>query len=200
MKQVNNNLPPNSQQWVREVEKELGRIDRLSTQYRSLVRQQNSNTSSTSNSSGALQAEINELKHWQEYEVYDFPVADVDNLQAVDTIFPEFPNPSEYSGYIDFTISPYFLREESAGGASYGGYLQVFINFENTLQIANLDLWVGADPSSTSANSTFFRMPYGEDKFPAIVSIDLISELMDDIYSSAVIKGALYIEKRLRTV
>lgn len=201
MKQVNNNLPPNAQQWVREVEKQLKQIDTIKKQYESIIRNQNKSVASTAETVAEIKKQETIFNLNQSFQLYEFPtVANAPN-SAGRTMDIPLPDSNKFEGFFRFTIFPRAMDMGGGGGGASFSHLSLSL-VPNTGPIRVISVNdITEDPTGILADSVSTVVPFGPDIYEYITSVEMYTTLDSSTHpSGGQAGGYLLIEQNVRAV
>lgn len=201
MKQVNNNLPPNAQQWVREVEKQLNQIDAIKKQYESIIRNQNKSVASTVETVADIKKQETIFNLNQTFQLYEFPVVgDAPKSEGL-TMDISLPDNNKFEGFFRFTIFPRAMDMSGGGGGMSLSHLSLSLvpNLGPIRSISVNDII--EDPIGVSADSVSTVVPFGPYIYEYITSVEMYTTLESSTHpSGGQAGGYLLIEQNVRAV
>lgn len=201
MKQVSNNLPPNSQQWVREVEKQLKQIDTIKTQYESIIRNQNKSVASTAETVAEIKKQETIFNLNQTFQLYSFPTVYNAPKSAGITVDVPLPNSNKFEGYFRFTIFPRAMDMSGGGGGMSLSHLSLsLVPNMGPIRVISVNEII-EDPIGVSADSASTIVPFGPDINEYITSVEMNTTLEYSTHpSGGGAGGYLLIEQNVRAV
>lgn len=201
MKQVNNNLPPNSQQWVREVEKQLKQIDTIKKQYESTIRNQNKSVASTAETVAEIKKQETIFNLNQSFQLYEFPTVWGAPKSATITIDIPLPDKNKFEGFFRFTIFPRATDMSGGGGGLSTSHLNLAL-LPNSGPIRSLSVNdIYEDPFGISAESASTIVPFGPDILEYITSAQMSTTLDSSTHpSGGGAGGYLLVEQNIKEV
>lgn len=143
---INNNLPPASQQWVRDIESRLTSLESASKVSAETNRQQNVTLGGLSQTVGAVVEQQDLLSINTSSDIIQLPAVSTVTSASVLTPVNLTPKLTGHSGLVTFTISPVAALGGAAGGMFVG---QVYMEVRFTGGLAPLILSHYIDGDST---------------------------------------------------